>query len=425
MAVLGLVLLMAAVWGLSRVWPVPAAQRQALAALQPPPAPAGRDGFAQLWLLAHDGPGEEGRAALLAEDVARWQHGTPDQRAGVAAGNGQLPRLDMPGGSRCGARGVGCLAQVRAAPERFAAAHHGHEGLHARVAGLAAYERFSTPFQPAAGDGVVPLPALLPLLDPAAAHALAFVRGDTGAALRGACEGILSGRRLVHGSDVLITSMAGAAMVETNARLLADMLAALPPTQALPAACDAALQPMSVAEQDICPALRGEFAISAPWQDASAVQRLAGWLVFDAERTRLRQAPYYAWACGARARQALAEDRPLPMPPPPGRDIACLANQQGCVLADIGSAAMQPYAARSQDAAAMLRLVAAQRWLRQQPGPADQALARLPAALRSATRVPALAADGQALQVPRRTQGLQAQAGPLLSVPLPAAADGP
>ncbi|KAF1015962.1 MAG: hypothetical protein GAK31_01446 [Stenotrophomonas maltophilia] len=397
MGVLAVLLLALAVWLVSRCWPVPAAQRQALAQLDSPVHASGRNGFAQLWLLAYDGPDAAGRERLLAEDVARWQGGLPGQRAGVSVAAERLHAVPLGAGSRCGTRGIDCLAQVRAEPQRFARVHQGHAALHARVADLAGYGHFRSPFVLAPRDVCVPLPALLPLMDPGSAHALAFVQGDHAAGLAGICATLLAGRRLVHGSDALVTSVLGAALVETQARLLSEMLAELPAGQPLPPACHAALQPMGVDEQDLCPALRGEFALSTPALDAESARLPWNGLVFDVQATRLCMAPHYAWACGSAARQALAEDRPLEVPPAPPQGIECLSNILGCRLAAIAFPAIQPYAARSQDAAAMLRLVAAQCWLRQQPGPRAQALSHLPAEMRSATRVPELGPDGLSL----------------------------
>ena len=68
-------------------------------------------------------------------------------------------------------------------------------------------------------------------------------------------------------------------------------------------------------------------------------------------------------------------------------------------------------------AAAMIRLLGAQRWLRQQAGPADEALARLPAQWRSDTRMPQLSADGRHLQVLRRGPAREGE-DPYLSMPL-------
>ena len=70
--------------------------------------------------------------------------------------------------------------------------------------------------------------------------------------------------------------------------------------------------------------------------------------------------------------------------------------------------------------AAMLRLLGAQRWLRQQPGDPVDALQRLPAQFASPVRVPRLSADGRHLQVPRRSPSRSNDESPWLSVPLQA-----
>jgi hypothetical protein len=70
----------------------------------------------------------------------------------------------------------------------------------------------------------------------------------------------------------------------------------------------------------------------------------------------------------------------------------------------------------------MLRLLGAQRWLRQQPEDPAEALQRLPAQFRSPVRVPQLSADGRHLQVPRRSPPRGNAESPWLSVPLMAGA---
>jgi hypothetical protein len=110
----------------------------------------------------------------------------------------------------------------------------------------------------------------------------------------------------------------------------------------------------------------------------------------------------------------------MPIPGPAQDRFACIANPLGCTLANISGPDMQQYAGRPQDAAAMLRLVAAQRWLRQQPVAVSVALQTLPEALRSPTRTPVLSEEGQWLQVDRRV--LVGELGPTLRVPMRAPA---
>ncbi|MDA4543853.1 hypothetical protein NY997_23120, partial [Escherichia coli] len=66
-------------------------------------------------------------------------------------------------------------------------------------------------------------------------------------------------------------------------------------------------------------------------------------------------------------------------------------------MTDIAAPIYPAYSSRTQDAAAMLRLLGAQRWLRQQAGDPVDALQRLPAQFRSPVRTPRLSADGSRL----------------------------
>lgn len=90
----------------------------------------------------------------------------------------------------------------------------------------------------------------------------------------------------------------------------------------------------------------------------------------------------------------------------------------GCVLTEVAAPAYPAYSSRSQDAAAMVRLLGAQRWLRQQTDDPAEALPRLPVQFRSPVRSPQLSADGRHLQVPRRSPARSADENPWLSVPL-------
>lgn len=72
----------------------------------------------------------------------------------------------------------------------------------------------------------------------------------------------------------------------------------------------------------------------------------------------------------------------------------------------------------------MVRLIGAQRWLRQQAEDPVDALKRLPAQFRSQVRTPQLSADGRRLQVPRRSAPRSTDESPWLSVPM-VAGDAP
>ncbi|KAG1317288.1 hypothetical protein G6F62_012980 [Rhizopus arrhizus] len=174
---LGLLVLAIVVWCASRMWPIPESRLQAQQRLETRlPAP-GRNGYAQLWTLGVDGLDARQREQALAEDVRRWDadpHGNNVTQPQLASAPGGLH--SRPSAS-CGPAASGCLAQVRADPQRFAEAHAGHQLLHARLDQLAEADHFVSPFQPK-GEGIqVPLPTY-GLLPGAAAGAPAGARGQ-------------------------------------------------------------------------------------------------------------------------------------------------------------------------------------------------------------------------------------------------------
>ena len=417
----GLLVLAIVVWCASRMWPVPESRVLAQQRLEARLPATGRNGYALLWTLPFDGLDARQREQALAEDARRW---AADPRGGsigqthLAASHAELH--SRPGAS-CGPTASNCLAQVRADPQRFVDAHAGHQQLHTRLDQLAEADHFVSPFQPK-GEGIlVPLPTYGLVVDATSARALAYVQGDVEGALRGSCRGLQLGRRLVPGGSYLVESIIGANLVQANAQLLADMLVELPADHPLPVECEQAMQPMRADEQSLCRATQGEYAMSRAAIETSASE-FGGVLVLDRSSTLARVAGNLGWACGATAMAALEADRPLPVQAPPQRDFGCLSNVMGCVLTDIAAPIYPAYSSRTQDAAAMLRLLGAQRWLRQQAGDPVDALQRLPAQFRSPVRTPRLSADGSRLQVPRRSPPRSNDESAWLSVPLAAGA---
>ncbi|HIE5094906.1 hypothetical protein WG628_14840 [Stenotrophomonas maltophilia] len=417
----GLLVLAIVVWCASRMWPVPESRLQAQQRLEARLPAAGRNGYPLLWTLAFDDLDAREREQALADDVRRWE---------TAPGSNSIPRtllatrhpeLRSRAAASCGPGALDCLAQVRADPQRFADAHAGHQQLHARLEQLAEADHFVSPFLPK-GEGIlVPLPDYGLMVDATSARALAYVQGDVDAALRGSCRDLQLGRRLLPGGSYLVESIIGASLVQANAQLLADVLVELPPDHPLPPECERAMQPMRAEEQSLCRAMQGEYAMSRAAIEGSA-REFGGMLVLDRGSTLARVAGNLGWTCGAVAMAALEADRPLPVPAPPQHDFGCLSNVMGCVLTDIAGPVYPGYSSRAQDAAAMLRLLGAQRWLRQQPEDPMDALQRLPAQFRSPVRAPRLSADGRHLQVPRRSPARGRDESPWLSVPLQAGA---
>lgn len=416
----GVLVLAIVVWCASRMWPVPESRLQAQQRLEARLPAIGRNGYPLLWTLAFDDLDSRQREQALAEDVRRWEadpRGDSLTPSHLAANHRELRARAS---ASCGPSARDCLAQVRADPQRFADAHAGHHQLHARLDALADADHFVSPFRPK-GDGMmVPLPTYGLMLDATSARALAYVQGDIDGALRGSCRGLQLGRRLVPGGSYLVESIIGASLVQANAQLLADMLVELPADHPLPDECERAMQPMLADEQSLCRAMQGEYAMSRAAIESSA-REFGGVLVLDRSSTLARAAGNLGWACGAAATVALEADRPLPVAAPLQHDFGCLSNVMGCVLTDIAGPVYPAYSSRTQDAAAMLRLLGAQRWLRQQAGDPMDALQRLPAQFASPVRVPQLAADGRSLQVPRRSPTRGNDESPWLSVPLVAA----
>ena len=409
-----LVLGVAAVWLASRAVGPSAVERQALAMIDAPPAPVGRDGYAALYAVGHDVPPAE-QARVLAEDVRRFSAQSPKLDGPAPAWSSALQQLPELGGPRegdpdwCSLRKSDCLERVRAAPQAYAGLLERNAALLDRAAALAEWDHFRSPF-PARFD--TPLPAYQPLTRLLTRDAWRFANGDVDGALAGACAGVSQGRKLIAGGDSLIGSMVGAALVNANANLLATMLAELPHDHPLPAQCDAAFQLPFATADGACRAMlaEGRFTTGAlrtglttAMATEAASRGLPVWgirMFLDPERTAARMAPKFAWYCGEQARELIAQDRPLrdPTPPPSPWSLACASNPVGCILADIAAPAYADYALRLQDADARLRTISALLWLRERGGAIDAAaLAQVPAWMQSPSRPLRLDADAGTL----------------------------
>lgn len=401
--VVALLLLVGAAWGLSRAMGPSAIERDALAMIDTPADTRGRNGFAALYAAAHDVPEAE-QARVLAEDVRRFEATPPAPDGSTPPWTSALQDWPALGQSRehdpawCPLRKPGCLERVRAAPQAYAGLLQHNAALLDRAAALADWDRFHSPF-PVRLD--TPLPAFQPLTRLLTRDAWRFASGDVDAALAGTCAGVVQGRRLIAAGDSLIGSMIGAALVDGNATLLAEMLAELPRNHPLPDPCQGAFTPPFPAADGACRAMLAEgrygtsvlrSQVATGFAAGFTDKDLPAWsvrLLFDPERTAARGAPKFAWYCGAQAREQVAQDRPLidPTPPASRRSLACASNAVGCILADIAAPAYVDYGLRLQDADARLRAMAALLWLRGQDGDMDAAaLAGLPAPLQSRSR---------------------------------------
>lgn len=439
LALLAVAIVVAGLWTWSRLRGPSPAQQRALALLQQPPAPPGRDAFAALWLLHYDVPGSQLQAiadadsariaALLAAGGDEAAASTQSFRSEAADRYPDLSPSPADADLFCRPREDDCLARVRSDPEAYRALVARNRRLLDRVAGLSAYDyyRYGMPhdfvappsFAGVAGIGITRI-----------AHE--FAGGDRDAALAAACEGVLTWRRLGAHSDTLVMRMLGATYATDGyARLFAGMLAELPVDHPLPAACGRAFAEPEVAELSICAQMQGEFLhVSGITRDLRARTAAKPWidralmpLAFDAGMTLAAIAPAHARSCTPEAEAALARDAPVPQPEASQSlwRLDCVANFVGCVLADIGAPAYRDYQVRAQDHGARLDLMATLLRLRAHSGDAKSLRAALAdewARTRSAGREARIGDDGTTLAVRQRWTGR----GEWWQVPMPASA---
>ncbi|MEA9899374.1 hypothetical protein [Xanthomonas campestris] len=415
------VALLVGAYALSARWPIPQAQQQALAQLrQPRPAPpAGSNLFVALWASPYTIPNEE-QAAVLARDLQRFQ------RTPVASGfRSELsrypcaPAWPATAPPQCGWAVSGCLVQVRAQSRSYAAALAPQAPLLARMASFSQHAYYRDPF-PRRIDS--PLPELQGLTLSMTQHALDFVQWRQAQAVAAVCSDAQVARVLLRSDESLIVTMIGGAMLRGNADLFASMLSELPVNVALPAQCASAFAPLRVEDSSLCGALHGEARIvdavyaqmhgemdqrAQRWYDRAVLK------FFDAERTRALTAPNYTWACSDAVRKQLVQDARVDdsaLAPLPAKDVACVANAVGCVLADAQYSDGGNYQRQLQDTAAAMRLIGVVLWLREHPDarPLAQRLQELPDELVRPARAITIAAQGQTVQVPRYARHTQA-----------------
>lgn len=444
LAVVALVVIAGLLWTASRLSGPTEEQREAVARLQSPPAP-GRDAFAALWLLEYDVPAEA-MDAIAADDLRRHAailHRPPNARTGeydpppmfVTSAAGRYPSL-APSASdsdlMCKLREAGCLAKVSRDPVTYGALVARNRALIDRVDALSRYDLVRIPTAGRVGAPMVPLTNTS---RPLVARALEFASGDRTAALADTCRDIATWRRIGSRSDSLVVRLVGAAnTTDGSGRLLADMLAALPRGEPLPAGCDAALAPMWPEEASICRAMGGEFQTTVQTIDALSLrdpqpesvtlaERANAWLLLDPARSKGQIAERLAQSCSPQGRARIAADLP-PLRPSAAQARAllrfeCAANAIGCILSDIAAPAYAEYGARAQDQAARIQLLGTLAWLRAQPDDGRtlaQKLASRPASLVSPTRPVEVTADGSAIGIRQFYTGH----GATWQVPLPA-----
>lgn len=419
---LGLMLLLMALWATSRALGPTDAQEAALARMREPMPPLERNAFPALWLMPYDMPAAE-RDRVFAEDVKRLEAmrfassadahtktGAADQ---ISVASRRFPSQDPPAEDQAlFCRGhERCLAKVAADPAVYAALVERHARLLDRVESLSRYDglrhsfglRFDMPFPPYQQGNL-----------PRTRHALLFVQGRREEAFEGVCRSIATWRRIGANSDNLISRMIGSAYGgETYPALFLEMLVETPRDLALPAACTEAFAPLADAELSLCQAMRGEFAYqdsaiellgtAALERDQSFPDALVP-LVYNKEMTLADGAEALGHFCLPEIQRDMRDDLLMPRPQtwPGVWRLQCVSNAMGCMLGEIALPAFDDYSARILDANAHLRLIALLLRMRADTGDARATLVRLRAMqdeVGSSVRELSLGADGRTVRM--------------------------
>jgi len=433
----------------SRLWPASQMQKQARAALEQPLDWPGDNAWVLLETLDREGLDAAQRQALVDERAVRFAGWAEDMQA-AALLHEPMPTLRQgtatlaPQPAALGAEPVkwggsellcssneaaGCLDKVRQAPEAVAAELANRQALLSRVAQLAGHGHVRTPY---VANRIMPVLRALPrLFDPMAGHALAHVQGNATLAMEGLCRDMRSGRMLLTHSDNVVAAMTGQRLLQANGQLLAQVLAQLPPGQAMPAQCAVAVAPLAAGDISLCSAVRTDYVMSAELMRSGYRHEFgstpgSSWL-FNVDKTLYRSAVYMGQGCLAPLQQQLAKDLPASLDEREGSlwRMECPGNAIGCMLTAGAAPGYTGYLHDLQDVAAHQRLLGALVWLRKQPvhcsADITRHLQQLPPELVSASRPISLSADGRALQVAQRYGRRNPQGAGPISLPLPQA----
>jgi hypothetical protein len=389
------VIILAVLWGLSRLQGATAEELAAMALLEVDQDFAGENAFDYLWLLQYDMP-EDDHLSVLAEDMRRLEQWI----VGVYRGETVSPPFVSVAAERyadlrpeademarfCAGMASDCLARVRADQDGYRALLDRHQRLLERASRATQAEYLDNYFAPRL---LAPTPSYQLAILPATGHALAFIEGDIDAALARTCEQIADWNRLGRNTDHLIARIIASTFVGgLYAHLLTDFLAELPPGYALPEQCRLLERPPAPETLSLCPAMRGEYRqVTAGTQDLLQVEEAGRLLERAALAVTFRQdlsaamlAPQYAQWCAPEMLAALMDDDPDPGLDEPGSvwQLRCIANWTGCVMNLIAMPDMSRYYRRQLDHGARMHALALALWLH---GQADDGPDELPADL--------------------------------------------
>lgn len=396
---LGLITVVVVLFAAYRLRGPSSGQVAALALMQADYRPKqGTNAFPLLWFAQYDVPEGELDTRMAAEIAAvkrRIDAGEVPLSVQPSARKLDEAAADVAG--LCEIRSADCLAKVSADPESTRAALSTHPVTLSRKQSFERADFYWNDF-PAS---LLPTAAAYP----GWAHrvwlssfALQFADGDRNSGLAGVCANLDAWRRLRRGTNSLLGSMFAIELANSDMRLYAEMLAALPNSEAVPDACMAALRPIETADMDRCGELAGEFAWGATSigqsmkqvRATSWVDQTFGWMTWDPRQSDAWRAEVFAPYCGKEATSRMLADVPYQAAAvrPVMRRLECLSSVTGCMLTDIAAPVYVEYDHRTLDFAAHVRLAATLQWLRD-PVAGDSLVARFdsrPAYLHSGAR---------------------------------------
>lgn len=415
--VLGIVLVLAAMFAWGRLRPPTAAQVSALAELQRESRlPPGRNAFPLLWFVDFDIPDDQLTSAYATtlRDLQEWaaKHSDPDTLAlnSIPKPTSPFPALapltDSERALLCRWKEPDCLRKVRENASGIRAVLAKHQTRLHRDLALSGYGYEWN-------DLPLDVPLAMPLAIPnygasqglwESASALDFIDGHQTKALTSICNAVTTMRRIhAHGNTLIDTVIFGVRM-QSAIDLTMQMVNELPLDQPLPDTCIAAFAAVTDEDVDLCPAQRTEFSIFTSELSDGHPAWYERWSLSIPHTQRL-WATSLDSACTPETRAQLLADQIFIFKDwRSGIDIFDLvSNFSGTILSRIAQPAYMDYLNREQDFAATLRAGATVLWLRQTHGQGlsmDKRLAQRPAWMQVAgDRELRVSSDGRSLSM--------------------------
>lgn len=398
-------------------------QQQALVLINTPMPPVtGRDGSDAVWMLGYDVPAADRvkyANQLRAYLEATWNP-TPRSPKLIDPRTLLTEFAQVPKDGTCADNKPGCLAYVREHRALVESRLQAHAGQLAQALDLHQFDGMRLGVTSTSDQESPKYSRGRRLLNTHLAHL--FVKGQPVEAILATCNHIAAWRRLGGNTDDLVTSMVGISNVKHGLVQLAEMLAELPASQPLPAACTEALAPALDYELSICPAIATTFrGMSASfYRDLEELKEGRNWTWFafryfmDKSNVDAMYAESGAKYCGSDALRNARSDQATSTWFV--SDVKCStlrkrADPVGCVLVESTPPAQGyvKYLDRRVDQAAAIALMNTVLWLRQQ----DSNTEHWPALLKSrpaslglgASRAPTIKDGRIAIQMNEHFQG--------------------